>query len=203
MVKKGTSWGVPCPPDIRGLFDILNAPVDIMVSSKGFLRADNDQIFMGDNDMPESHCRYFCEYILAPLEKHRHILFRVYKTKKGLRTIGLRSVPVPRENYRMFCESECDDNYAKVAKESNRYSCRLTPKPVRLGLVWNTSEYLHFRKNGPTSEFLEFFTKYSALCSSYAVCSYLKGPMPTEEPIASFIRFHDSITKAHESLPLA
>lgn len=203
MVKQKTSWGVSCPPDIRGLFDTLNAPVDIMVSSKGFLRADNDRIFMSDHDMPDPHCRCFYEHTLAPLEQHRRILFRVYKTKKGLRTIGLRSVPAPRDNSRMFRESDCDENYAQVAKESNRYSCRLTPKPVRLGLVWKTADYLRFREKGADPEFLDFFRTYSALCGGYSVCSFMSGPLSEEPSINAFIEFHDRVTKAHKSLPLA
>lgn len=204
MVNQKTSWGVPCPSDLRGLFKVPEANADIMVSSKGFLRADTSCIFIGDHDLPESHSLNFHKHTLVSLEQQLGILFRTYRTRKGFRTIGLCAVRPPRKTSSMLLySSECDERYVTVAKETNRYSCRLTPKPQRLGLKWKTADYLCFRDKGLDCKFLDFFRTYSELCSGYSVCSYISGPLSQDPNINEFIAFHDRVTKAHEILPLA
>ena len=203
-MNKGRPFlGFPCPKEISSLFGADNAPnrVSIMVSSLGFLRADIDSIFISDHDLPEGH--QFLDTFVKKFEDYRRIALRVYKTKQGFRTIGVRSVTPPCQNSRMFYESECDERYTLVSIEANRYSCRLTPKPLRLGLPWSMPQYLKFRKNGMNTEMRMFFEEYAQNSRDVAVCSFVSGPLSEEPPIAEFIDFHDRLTKAYESLPLA
>ena len=204
MNKQRLSLGFPCPKEISSLFGADKAPsgARIMVSSLGFLRADIDSIFIADHDLPEVR-PHFLDLFLKRFEDYRRITLRVYKTKQGFRTIGARSVPPPCRNSRMLFESDCDERYTLMSIEANRYSCRLTPKPLRLGLRWSQPQYSKFRENGMDAEMRLFFEKYARASREVAVCSFVSGPLSEEPPIAEFIEFHDKLTKAHEALPLA
>jgi len=205
MNRERPFLGFPCPPEISSLFGADNAPnrVSIMVSSLGFLRADIDSIFISDHDLPPSGYRHFLDTFVKRFEDYRRIALRVYKTKQGFRTIGARSVLSPCRNSRMLYESDCDERYTLMSIEANRYSCRLTPKLLRLGLHWSMPQYLKFRKNGMDAEMSMLFEKYAQTSRDVAVCSFVSGPLSDEPSIAEFIDFHDKLTKAHESLPLA
>jgi hypothetical protein len=205
-LKQNYSWGFKAPDTISSLFVNSNEVpqnAELMVSSLGFLRADVDNVFIADHDFLGSRREEFLQTVVPSMEAMRRMSLRIYATARGLRSIGGRLVCSPRIHSALLYEADCDEQYVTVSIETNRYSCRLTPKPARLGFQWGPSQYLRCRDEGANGDARQFFTNYAHAARNFGVCSYVSGPMPTEEPLATFIRFHDSVTRAHEPLPLA
>jgi len=195
--------GLPCPTEIAKLLGVTDSPVDISVSSKGFLRADLSDIYVSDNDMPRSQCLSFCAGMVPIMEEQYRMKLRVYETKRGLRIIGMSRVPCPQKNLAMLYSSGNDRNYVRVLQECNTYSCRLTAKPIRLGLTLGAKGWMRLHEKKLNQKLIDFFQEYAELNSKYATCSYMYGGASNDPEISRFLEFHDRVCKANENLPLA
>ncbi len=140
--------------------------------------------------------------------------WRLYKTAGGYRVI-LTNKLIHQEDFDFapWVNGGADEVYAKLCFRDNGFRARLSPKPERLQLpelcdVIDTKAWLKELDNAPPEIYglyADWLVKYSIACNDKATCRLMKFEQldPTPEIINEFLRYHDSVTKAHLAYTLA
>lgn len=126
---------------------------------------------------------------------------RLYETSKGVRVIvsGRLFDPRSSETQELFRRFNADRLYAYLCKKQNCFRARLTPKPSRAKC--STPKVSYPRTPDEQAALDKWLAGYNQSSASFSVCRFIDSiGMPLDNAIVSF---HDSITKAHTTLPLA
>lgn len=127
--------------------------------------------------------------------------FRVYETHAGMRLIitGRKFTAGSDESQKLLREFNADPLYAVLCAKQQCYRARLTPKPYRMRLKAHRVNYPRTEQEQQALE--QWLGTYEQAFDRFATCKFVKEfGRPGRNAI---IKYHDNITKAHESMTLA
>jgi len=131
---------------------------------------------------------------------------RVYRTAAGYRVMvtNYGFEPGASNSEALLRQFGADPLYVKLCQMQQSFRARLTPKPWRCGLRLPPVAF-PFETPRDQAMFDEWDQRYSAAIAGYATCQYVAS-FPGQHADASFhdlIEYHDQVTKAGASMPLA
>ena len=140
---------------------------------------------------------------VAARPEYREVTIRVYKTCAGYRLLlprgGFEPGSEPME--KLMADFNSDALYAQLCCAQHCYRARLTPKPYRIGqsgikAVWPTTPEHELRLN-------RWLERYQEKSEHFATCHYLESLGPYIGKLDPVIGYHDEMTRAATTLPLA
>ncbi len=146
------------------------------------------------------------EQVRKWVDEHANVAVRIYRTYAGVRILFISNTydPIREDTLNVLTELSCDPLYIRLCQTQGSFRARLTPKPWRIGMdrcrvAW-PPETEKLRK-----AYSRWVLEYTKKCEPYATCRYIDTygssyPLPE---ISSIIEYHDKVTKAQSSLPLA
>jgi hypothetical protein len=131
--------------------------------------------------------------------------FRIYRTARGFRVMGMSGSHDPRSEatQSMMRAGGVDRAFMNLCRVQGCFRARLTPKPWRIGV---SHPRLIFPLEGEALQrHEEWCREYEAASVNYSVCRLVKeiGPPATDPVIRRVLAAHDEACGVGRDLPLA
>jgi hypothetical protein len=137
---------------------------------------------------------------------HLETASRVYRTAAGFRVMIVNQLlragsEQARQN---LLELGSDPMYSQLCESQQCFRARLTPKPWRIHQSTPPARY-PFSDEKAERKFRKWQEYYERACLKFATCRFISSntrdsPLPELAPL---VELHDSLTHAHDNLPLA
>jgi len=132
--------------------------------------------------------------------------WRMYKTAGGLRAMRTDACQPLDDDFDAICkEVGADDYYRELCHKQKMFRARLTPKPIRCGIVW--PRWNHY--DGGWSDFdrpriPEIIQAYELLAKAYKTCELVEviGAGEIHPDLKPVMELHDSACKVFDDVPL-
>jgi len=141
---------------------------------------------------------------IIAIAKEHQLSFRIYRTFNGLRPICVSHFfrAAAGASQRIMSDLCCDEDYIQMCVKGNIFSCRVTPKPSRIGVVrpfnFNFYDMLPYEQNN-------WIEDYNNKSGGHKACEFILQTSECEIPkqIQNFIKLHDEKSGCGLDLPLA
>lgn len=165
-----------------------------------------DSIFIADCDLQTSDAETegkVISYYLT-LAREYELVFRIYRTPKGLRLICVSDFIKPKApvSKMLLQDLGSDPRYNKSIGKIGTFIARLGGKAPRMGLPM--PEKFNYFALLPKEQ-RAWDAAYDAVAPNYRACEFILQTSECEMPseIANFIALHDERTKCFSDLPMA
>jgi len=141
---------------------------------------------------------------IISIAKEYNLSFRVYRTFNGLRPICVSNFfrAAAGASQRVMMDLGCDGDYIQMCVSSNIFSCRISPKPSRIGIArpfnFNFYDLLPHEQE-------QWIADYDKKSSGYKACEFILQTSECEMPsqIQNFIKLHDDKSGCELDLPIS
>jgi len=173
---------------------------EIARTNEGYEDILYDGILTADCDLENQNYDEKLGHIIS-YSIENEISFRIYRTFAGFRLICVNYFfrPLTEITHRILKDIDCDPRYSFSIFETRKFSCRITPKPSRIGME-KPNFYSFFPKQ--QNKWIE---EYNLLSLNYKTCDFILQTFECEiaPQIQNFIKLHDEKSGCSLDLPLA
>lgn len=173
-------------------------------STNGYEIITLDWILISDIDLTEFKNEEEKLGEIIGISKQHRINFRVYRTTNGLRAICVSDFfrAVAPVSKRVLMDIGCDPFYTNMSQRLGEFSCRVSPKPFRVGI--SVPPKFNFYKLLPYEQ-KQWIEEYNKKIEGFKACEFVLQTSECEVPqqIQNFIKLHDEKTKCNYNFPIA
>jgi hypothetical protein len=130
------------------------------------------------------------------------LCFRIYRTFAGLRPICVSDFfkSMSPISSKILDDLGSDYRYKNTVKKFKTFSCRISPKPNRIGIVLDGGFYSMLPRDQRA-----WTEKYNTACAGFKACDFILQTSECDIPsqIQNFVALHDEKSGCTLDLPLA
>jgi hypothetical protein len=132
--------------------------------------------------------------------------FRIYRTRAGLRALGLDRpfAPTAEDTLRLMQQAGADPLFVRLCQSQNSFRARLTPKPWRCDMPLPASRFPR-ESDDSAARHAKWCRDYARRSAGYAVCRPLEevGHGTVDKSLRPLIDLHDQLSGTASNRPLA